>query len=49
MTNTVNFFNYGELACRISTIVAKPDTKERDGLRQNFIVTHVEFFYMRYR
>jgi hypothetical protein len=44
MINTVYFFNYGELACRILTIVTKPDTKERDGFRRNFIVTHVEFF-----
>jgi hypothetical protein len=48
MINTVNFFNYGELASRISTIVSKPDTNKRDGLLQNFIVTHVEFFNMRY-
>jgi len=32
------------MACRISAIVAKPDTNERDGLLQNFIVTHVESF-----
>ena len=44
MTNIVSFFSYGELACRISTVVAKPDTNERDGLLQNFIVKHVESF-----
>ena len=44
MTNTVNFFNCGELAPRISTAVVNPKMNERDGLLQNFIVTHVDLF-----